>query len=132
MVRRKNCDLARSAPADPKTTSARRPEHPTEGLYDRIYQRVRQVPAGRVTTYGAVGRVVGCPARVVGFAMAALPTGHDVPWHRVVNSQGRISRRTDGDGRQVQRLLLEKEGVRFEGSERVDLERIAWTFDARG
>ena len=132
MERRGNGDLPSSTAADEKTTSARLRQNPAGGLYGRIYQRVRQVPAGRVTTYGAVGRAVGCPARVVGFAMAALPPGHDVPWHRVVNSQGRISRPAHGDGRQVQRLLLENEGVCFGESDRIDLERFAWTFGERG
>ena len=50
-------------------------------------------------------------ARHVGWALAALPEGTDVPWHRVVNSQGRISLRTDSPGGDVQRLRLEAEGI---------------------
>jgi len=98
------------------------------GLYDRIYAMVRKVPPGRVTTYGDIARQLGCPARSVGFAMAALPYGHDVPWQRVINSQGRISPRADGDGSQRQQLLLEAEGIRFDAGTRVDLKRYGWTF----
>ena len=96
--------------------------------YSQIYLAVRQVPPGHVTTYGAVARQVGCTARTVGFAMAALPPGHDVAWQRVINAQGRVSPRTDGDGSHVQQLLLEAEGVRFDNRQRVDLERYAWRF----
>lgn len=97
-------------------------------LYPRIYTLVRQVPYGRVTTYGAIARLVGCTARTVGFAMAALPAGHSVPWQRVINSQGRVSPRRDGDGNLVQRLLLEAEGVRFDASGKVDLKVYGWPF----
>lgn len=92
-------------------------------LYGRIYDLVRRIPPGRVTTYGRIARQVGCTARTVGFAMAALPAGHDVPWQRVINSQGKVSPRRDGDGELVQRLLLEAEGVRFDARGRVDLVR---------
>jgi len=97
-------------------------------LYPRIYALVRQVPAGRVTTYGRLAGLVGTTARTVGFAMAALPAGHDVPWQRVINSQGKVSPRADGDGKLIQRLLLEAEGVRFDDRERVDLAEYGWEF----
>ena len=90
-------------------------------LYSRIYDLVRQVPPGRVTTYGRIARQVGCTARTVGFAMAALPAGHDVPWQRVINSQGKVSQRRNGDGPLIQRLVLEAEGVHFDAQGRVDL-----------
>ena len=98
----------------------------TTPLYDRIYTLVRQVPSGRVTTYGRIGRLAGCTGRTVGFAMAALPACSDVPWQRVINSQGRISPRADGDGSLIQRHLLEAEGICFDSRERVDLERYGW------
>lgn len=95
-------------------------------LYDRIYTLVRRVPPGRVTTYGRIARQVGCTARTVGFAMAALPAGHDVPWQRVINARGEVSPRRNGDGDLIQRLLLEAEGVRFDARGRVDLVRYGW------
>jgi methylated-DNA-protein-cysteine methyltransferase-like protein len=95
-------------------------------LYSRIYDLVRRIPPGRVTTYGAIARQVGCTARTVGFAMAALPAGHPVPWQRVINSQGKVSPRRNGDGDLIQRQLLEAEGVQFDARERVDLLRYGW------
>ena len=97
-------------------------------LYCQIYNLVRQVPHGYVTTYGEIARQAGCTARTVGFAMAALPSGHDVPWQRVINSQGYVSPRAGGDGSFVQQLLLEAEGVGFDKRQRVDLKRHGWSF----
>lgn len=99
------------------------------GPYGRIYALVRQIPPGRVTTYGRIAREVGCTARTVGFAMAALPSGHDVPWQRVINSQGKVSPRRSDDGDIIQRQLLEAEGVLFDPHGRVDLVRYGWEPD---
>jgi methylated-DNA-protein-cysteine methyltransferase-like protein len=99
---------------------------PLRQLYPRIYALVRQIPSGRVTTYGRVAKRVGCSARLVGFAMAALPAGHDVPWQRVINSEGKISPRRDGDGDLMQRSLLEAEGVWFDAQGRIPLDRYEW------
>jgi methylated-DNA-protein-cysteine methyltransferase-like protein len=97
--------------------------------YERFYEVVRRVPAGRVTTYGTVAREAGLPgrARQVGYAMAALPAGSDVPWHRVINARGEVSRRAGGRAfEHIQRTLLEHEGVVFDGRGRVALERFGW------
>lgn len=92
-------------------------------LYERIFACVRQVPHGQVTTYGTVGGLVGCPARVVGYALHHLRTVEqpDVPWQRVINARGGIS--THGA---LQRELLEAEGVEFDTSGYVDLDRYGW------
>lgn len=96
-------------------------------LYDRIYRLVERVPFGRVTTYGRVARMVGgCSPRQVGYALASLPEGNRVPWHRVVNRLGEISRRSDGVGDDIQRRMLETEGVRFDERGRLDLARCLW------
>jgi methylated-DNA-protein-cysteine methyltransferase-like protein len=63
---------------------------------------------------------------MVGYAMAAVPACSDVPWHRVINSRGTISLSRDGGGYEVQRALLESEGVVFDQSDRVDLTRFGW------
>ncbi len=98
-------------------------------FYDRYYDVVRRIPAGRVTTYGTVAALAGRPrhARQVGYAMAALPDEAGVPWHRVVNARGEISRRSGGGaGGRIQRALLEGEGVVFDARDRIDLERFGW------
>jgi methylated-DNA-protein-cysteine methyltransferase-like protein len=96
-------------------------------LYDRIYTIVRKVPAGRVATYGQIAKLAGgCGARQVGYAMAALPDGSDVPWQRVINSKGEISMRSGGEGHNMQRWLLEDEGVEFGLHGRIDLARYGW------
>ena len=97
--------------------------------YSLYYDVVRRIPAGTVATYGQVASEAGLPgrARQVGYAMAALPTGSDVPWHRVVNARGEISRRSGGTAfEQIQRVLLEAEGVSFNAHGRIDLESFRW------
>lgn len=97
-------------------------------LYERIYSVIRQIPAGKVATYGQIAEIVGeCSARQVGYALAALQPGADVPWQRVINRQGKISLRNDGGESLQQRQLLESEGVHFEINGRVDLEKYGWS-----
>lgn len=105
-------------------------ESKTYTLYQRIYALIQQIPAGYVTTYGRVGEEVGCTARTVGFALAALPARNDVPWHRVVNRKGKISSRADGGGNVLQRDLLEIEGVSFDSKQKIDLSLYGWIFSA--
>jgi len=84
--------------------------------YKRIYATVARVPRGRVATYGQIAAVAGLPrhARLVGHALNVLPDGSAVPWHRIVNAQGRVSLRRDGLGaEELQQHLLRREGVRF-------------------
>ena len=98
-------------------------------LYSSIYNLVRQIPIGKVTTYGQIARLVGCTAHTVGFAMAALPPGNNVPWQRVINSQGKVSPRTDGEGNILQRDLLEAEGILFDQKGRTNLDKYGWNFE---
>ena len=96
--------------------------------YDRIYQWVRRVPEGKVATYGQIAGLAGsCSARQVGYAMAALSGEDDIPWHRIINSQGRISLRTGSEGHHLQRILLEAEGVSFSEDDKIDLAQYRWT-----
>ena len=100
----------------------------SKGLYGRIYDVVRSVPAGRVASYGQIAAIVGrCTPRSVGYAMASIPTGSDVPWHRIINGKGEISFPAGSEGREVQRALLEAEGVVFDERGRVDLRTFGWT-----
>ena len=100
-----------------------------EPLYERIYAMVRQVPPGRVTTYGQIATLVGgCTARMVGYAMAALKRGTapDVPWQRVINAQGKVSVHGDGIGNAMQRVILEEEGIVFDAKDKIDFEKYGW------
>ncbi|MFQ5407342.1 MAG: MGMT family protein [Anaerolineales bacterium] len=97
------------------------------GLHARIQAVVRQIPPGRVATYGQVADIVGgCSAQMVGFAMAALPGGSDAPWQRVINRQGKISPRGADRSGARQRALLEAEGVRFDADSIVDFAKFGW------
>ena len=104
------------------------PDKNLSPLFQRVYRLVQQIPPGYVSSYGQVGRQAGCTARTVGFALAALPVGNDVPWQRVVNSQGRVSLRADGGGNVLQRDLLEIEGICFDEKQQIDLNIYGWTF----
>jgi len=99
---------------------------PLSGIFDAVYQLVRQVPAGHVVTYGQVAAALGNIrlARQVGWAMSACPA--DVPWHRVVNAQGQISTRPQAGDFCPQRVWLEEEGVRFDPDGRIDLRLYGW------
>ena len=93
--------------------------------FERIYALVREIPNGRVTTYGQLGAMCGlADARIVGEAMNS---SHDVPWQRVINSRGEIS--IQGAPGRRQRELLEQEGVEFDAHGRIDLARFGWTPD---
>jgi methylated-DNA-protein-cysteine methyltransferase-like protein len=105
------------------------------GFNAQVWAVVQRIPEGKVCPYGAVARLLPplpgisardlevFGARWVGGAMAACPEG--VPWHRVVNAQGKISLR-DGNARQRQRALLEAEGIVFDDRERIDLSVYGW------
>ena len=102
------------------------------GSYDRIYGVVKRIPEGRVATYGQVAELAKLKgqARQVGYALAALQRD-DVPWQRVVNARGEISPRSHGGYDELQRELLEEEGVEFSVRGRIDLSRFRWRAGAR-
>jgi methylated-DNA-protein-cysteine methyltransferase-like protein len=107
----------------------------TSDTYVRIYAVVRKIPRGRVTTYGTIARLAGMPgqARLVGYALHALPAAAPLPWHRVINAQGRLSLVRDGKSSGVtQRILLEREGVHVVGGSRVSLKQYGWKLNAFG
>jgi methylated-DNA-protein-cysteine methyltransferase related protein len=97
-----------------------------DGSHGRIHRVVSRIPRGRVATYGQIARIAGLrgQARLVGYAMHALPSGTRVPWQRVVNARGEIS--LPGSSAVRQRELLEREGVRFDTRGRIDLDRFLW------
>lgn len=104
-----------------KSLSAQQP------IYQRICLMVQQIPPGRVATYGQIAALVGnCTARMVGYAMSALDSNNDVPWQRVVNSQGKISLRGDSNSTELQRQRLIEEGIVFDGEQRINLRHYCW------
>ena len=105
-----------------------------QAYYEQVWNLVRQIPRGKVAAYGQIALMIPPPVGVdfdsykafsprwVGGAMAACPD--DVPWQRVINSQGKISPRPGGA--EKQRLLLEQEGVEFDAKDRVDFKKYGW------
>ena len=111
-----------------------RPPLTTRSLsYQRIYAVVRRIPRGKVATYGQVAALAGIPgqARQVGYALHALRDGTGVPWHRVVNAAGRVSRRAVPGADLEQRVRLEAEGIPFDARGRLPLEHVQWEFPLR-
>lgn len=97
-------------------------------FYERVYQVVWRVPSGRVVTYGQVALICGAPAaaRATGYALHHLPPDSGVPWWRVTNASGGISLKGRGPQADLQRQLLEREGVVFSLAGRVDLRTFRW------
>jgi methylated-DNA-protein-cysteine methyltransferase-like protein len=96
-------------------------------FFEKVHRLVRQVPPGKVTSYGAIACMLEHPhaARTVGWAMHGILEGSDVPWWRVLNSKGGISLAAER-GARLQRELLEAEGVEFDERGCVDLKRFGW------
>lgn len=96
--------------------------------YAAIWSVVRRIPKGRVATYGQIAELAGLEghARQVGYALHNLPERNDVPWHRVINARGEISPRTSGDSHELQRMLLEAEGIELDLGGRMDLKKYRW------
>ena len=96
--------------------------------YDDIHRIVSRIPRGRVATYGEVAELAGIPgqARRVGYALSALPKDTLVPWQRVVNAKGEISRRSHSGSEKLQMRLLRAEGIVFDRNKRIELARFEW------
>lgn len=97
--------------------------------YDRIYAVVRQIPPGRVATYGQVAELAGLigKPRLVGYALYRVEIDTDIPWQRVINAKGEVSYSTlRNGGDHLQRALLEDEGIEFDAKGKIDLKRYRW------
>lgn len=100
------------------------------GFFERVYRIVRQIPPGKVASYGQIAALLGHPqaARTVGWALNALTAAQAAatPWQRVINSAGRISISRADLSADLQRALLEEEGIEFDERGRVDMRRFGW------
>ena len=106
----------------------------TINFYEQVYAVVRRIPRGKVSSYGRIAAMLGRPnaARAVGYALNALrdkqddPAYQNVPWQRVVNSQGRISIGSRDVTANRQAILLREEGVEVDDNLRIDLDVYLW------
>ncbi|MEM9923616.1 MAG: MGMT family protein [Cyanobacteria bacterium P01_D01_bin.50] len=98
--------------------------------YDIIYKTVRQIPAGKVATYGQIADLAGLygKARLVGYAMFQIDnTSDDIPWHRVINAKGEISYSSSRKGGDyLQKHMLEQEGIEFNSVGKINLSQYQW------
>lgn len=111
-----------------------------EAFNNIVWDIVSKIPRGKVLTYGAIAAMIPRPRslrarfyrvaspRWVGSALAGCPAG--LPWHRVINAQGMVSKRTGSDHHLLQRKLLEREGIFFDQRGRIPLERFLWTMES--
>lgn len=95
------------------------------GFFEEVYEVLKTVPKGKVTTYGAIAFRLGRPrsSRAVGYALHANPRPGEIPCHRVVNREGKLSTGFAFGGINVQKSMLEQEGVKVDGEYTVDLSK---------
>ncbi|MDI9311716.1 MAG: MGMT family protein [Limnohabitans sp.] len=102
-----------------------------QNFFERVYEIARQIPEGRVTSYGAIARALGAgrSARMVGWAMNAAHNLEDVPAHRVVNRNGVLTGKHHFDGTNLMQQLLENEGIQVVDNQIVDFKKYFWEPD---
>ena len=102
------------------------PTRKTE-VTDNILNIIKKIPFGKVATYGQIGLMAGSPfyARQVAWILHSLSKKENLPWHRVINNKGEISLK-QGHGFEKQKLLLKKEGIKFNKNNRIDLVNYLW------
>lgn len=97
-------------------------------FFVRVHEVAKQIPYGRVTSYGAIAKFLGAArsARMVGYAMNASHTMEDVPAHRVVNRKGLLTGKFHFDGTNLMQQLLESEGIKVVDNQIIDFEKYFW------
>ncbi|WP_396179217.1 MGMT family protein [Flavobacterium sp.] len=100
----------------------------SESFFERVYQIARQIPEGKVTSYGAIAKCLGSAqsARMVGWAMNASHSHSDIPAHRVVNRKGLLTGKHHFDGTNLMQQLLENEGIKVVDNQIMDFEKYFW------
>lgn len=104
----------------------------SEGFFQEVYAIVRQIPKGKVATYGQIARLAGRPrsAKVVGWALHSNPQPGIIPCHRVVDRNGSLSESFAFGGINEQKLLLENEGIIIDESGKIKLDQYQWMYDS--
>ncbi|RBA29929.1 MGMT family protein [Flavobacterium tibetense] len=104
------------------------PNPNTENFFERVYEIARQIPYGRVTSYGAIAKALGTArsARMVGWAMNASHNLEDVPAHRVVNRKGLLTGKHHFEGTNLMQQLLESEGIKVVDNQIIDFDKHFW------
>ncbi|WP_159799666.1 MGMT family protein [Flavobacterium sp. MK4S-17] len=99
-----------------------------DNFFEKVYIVARQIPYGRVTSYGAIAKYLGAArsARMVGWAMNASGAAGDVPAHRVVNRHGLLTGKHHFEGTNLMQQLLEEEGIKVKNNKIVDFEKFFW------
>jgi methylated-DNA-protein-cysteine methyltransferase-like protein len=100
----------------------------SNNFFERVYVLARQIPEGKVTTYGAIAKALGTAksARMVGWAMNASHNLEDVPAHRVVNKKGLLTGKHHFEGTNLMQQLLENEGIEIKENQIINLENHLW------
>ena len=98
------------------------------GFFEKVYQVARQIPIGRVTSYGAIAKFLGTPksARMVGWALNASKNDDTVPAHRVVNQKGLLSGKLHFQGTNLMKQLLENENIKVDNNKILNFEKVFW------
>ncbi|NHJ20784.1 MAG: MGMT family protein [Candidatus Lokiarchaeota archaeon] len=96
-----------------------------------VIKIIKNIPVGKVLTYGKIAKLAGNPrgARQVSWLLHSSSNKYNLPWHRVINSQGKIVLKAE-DGKEFQKILLEKEGIEIVGENKVDLKKYLWEIDS--
>lgn len=99
-----------------------------EGFFERVYQVTRQIPYGKITTYGAIAKYLGTPksARMVGWALNASKNDDTIPAHRVVNQKGLLTGKNHFKGTNLMEQLLESENVKIYNNQILNFDAIFW------
>ena len=99
-----------------------------DNFFEKVYAIAKQIPYGKVTSYGAIAKALGTArsARMVGWAMNGAANREDVPAHRVVNRQGLLTGKHHFEGTNLMQQLLESEGIKVHANQIIDFEKHFW------
>ena len=108
-------------------------DNPSDNFFERVYTLARQIPYGKVTSYGAIAKALGTArsSRMVGWAMNNCHNRTDVPAHRVVNRKGLLTGKHHFDGSNLMQQLLENEGIKVSNNQIIDFEKHFWQPEIR-